>query len=418
MVAAAISVIVNPTSVAAISTEESIEKEDGQRETWGPEVDGLRCRLVAVPTNSNDESPDSTTTISNFVRGDDVTFAVELQNVSDEPATLLGVRYGDSYGKAEGKLATASFAPHLFEFEFTTQDGTPVPRATREYVDSALHLSGASVHEIEPGKSLIVLLRPAKIASPMDYNLAPGSYRAKVRYHGLSEKALAKIKKHWPDKPQTKAWSGEISSNEVAFTVAADPNAPKEVDLEWGKPNKGLRAAVEFKLRHADGTTTVMQDTVPFNTLLNVTVHLQNVSDQPIALVSETWRQEDRLTVIDDTGKETSIGGPWYSGVPVMVRWSLKPGEVAEIQSAAIGVVHDKGAAAELTHPIGKHFIAKPGRYLFRYSVRLGHIQMKDGEGNVILPTINDWQGQLVTGDTPLDIVARATADDEDESSL
>jgi hypothetical protein len=41
-----------------------------------------------------------------FARGDDVTFAVELQNVSDKPVTLLGVRYSDNTPAVKGKLNT------------------------------------------------------------------------------------------------------------------------------------------------------------------------------------------------------------------------------------------------------------------------------------------------------------------------
>ncbi|MEX2168195.1 MAG: M56 family metallopeptidase [Pirellulales bacterium] len=397
-------------SIKVVGAQATAENHDAPApattlsEPWGPDVGGLRCRLVGVPTDVNDEFPDPTKTTSNFARSDDVTFAVELQNVGDKPATLLGVRYGDSYGSAKGKLATASLAPHLFEFEFTAKDGNPVSRPSRMYLESILHLSGASAHEIEPGKSLIVLLRPTKFASPMDYQFTPGTFRATVRYRGPTEKVLAKIRKHWPDKPQMKAWSGEVASNQVAFTVADDPNASKPADLQWGEPKDGMRAAVEFRPRYTDQSVADPREPVPRNTALNVVVHLQNVSEQPIALVSETWRQDDGLTVIDEADKETELRGTRYSGWPVMVRWTLKPGEVAEIHSAAIGVVADKAAAEQLEHPIGKLLIAKPGRYLLRYTIRLGSIQVNDDKGNIVVPAITDWQGQLVTGETPLEV--------------
>jgi hypothetical protein len=64
----------------------------------------LPCRLVIVPTDSNNEEPDLSKTAETFVGGDRVAFAVELKNVSDEPVTLMSVRYGESYlgGTVEG----------------------------------------------------------------------------------------------------------------------------------------------------------------------------------------------------------------------------------------------------------------------------------------------------------------------------
>jgi hypothetical protein len=379
---------------------------------WGPESNGVRCRLVAVPTDMDDENPDSTKSANSFVRGSDVAFAIELKNVGDKSATLLGVRYGDSHGSSSGKLANSYFGPHLFEFEFTDKDGKPVPRPHRVYLESMLHLSSASAHEIAPGKSLIVLLRPAKFISPMEHQLPPGSYQAKVRYRGPTKEVLASIKKHWPDKPQAKAWSGEVTSNEVVFSVAKNPGALQEQPLYWGEPNNGVRAAVEFRPRFGDGSLGNRGDAVPLNTAVNVVVHLENVSDQPVSIVSETWRQDDHVTVKDEAGKATELRGTWFTGWPVMVRWTLQPGEAAEINAAALAIVEEKSAAESLETLVGKTFVAKPGTYLFRYDVRIGGIQMKDGDDKVVAPAIADWQGQLATAETPLVVRARTAEDD------
>ena len=51
----------------------------------------------------------------------------------------------------------------------------------------------------------------------------------------------------------------------------------------------------------------------------------------PISLVSETWRQDDQVTVKDESGAERALQGSWYSGWPQMVRWTLRPGESAEL---------------------------------------------------------------------------------------
>ena len=320
-----------------------VENASATGELWGPEANGIRCRLVAVPANADDESPDSRKTADTYARADDVTFVAELKNVGTESATLLGVRYGESYGSASGKLATSWLAPHLFEFEFTDEDGKLVPRPKRVYLYPLVELSGTSAHQLTPGQSLIVLLRPSKFASPMDYQLSSGTYRAKIHYRGPANDIMEGIKEHWPDKPHANAWSGEVISNQVAFTVASDADALNHAKLEWGEANRGLQAAVEF--RPLDGELNDPPDLVPLGTRLDVIVHLQNVSDQPIALVSESWRQGDELKARDEAGNEAILGGPWYTGVSSMVRWTLEPDEVADIRCSAMGVVANAGEA-------------------------------------------------------------------------
>jgi hypothetical protein len=379
---------------------------------WGPESNGLRCRLVAVSPTSNDESPDASKTTNAFALSDDLTFAVELKNVSEKPLTLLGVRYGDSYPTAAGKLATGFFAPHLFDFEFTDPLGKPIPRPSRVSLGGMLELSGASSHEVAAGKSLVVLLRPSKFNAPMDVQLAPGAYNARVRYHGPNEKARADMLKHWPDKPQGRAWSGDAASNVVAFTVADDPEAPKPAALRYGEPKNGLRAAVELKDARKVRPPGEPEGTIPLNSKLDVVFHLENVSDKPILLVSETWRQDDQVTVKDESGAERALQGSWYSGWPQMVRWTLRPGESAELAAANIAVAADEEAIKKFEHPVGKTLIAKPGRYAFRYTIRIGSIQQQDDKGKILLPGEGDWKGELVTGESSVVVRARTAADD------
>jgi hypothetical protein len=122
-------------------------------------------------------------------------------------------------GESSGKLNTNFFGPRLFEFEFTDVQGKPVPRLERLFVRDIFTLHGTSAHELAVGESLTVLLRLARFSVPMDYQLSPGKYRAKVRYHGPSKSQLATITKHWPDKPQAKAWPSEVTSNAVDFSI-------------------------------------------------------------------------------------------------------------------------------------------------------------------------------------------------------
>jgi beta-lactamase regulating signal transducer with metallopeptidase domain len=380
----------------------------------GPPSDGLRFRLIAVPAATDDESPDIRQTTESFARADDVTFAVELKNVGDKPVVLLGVRYGDSYPTAEGQLNTGFFAPHLFEIEFTDAAGTPVPRPHRELLSAMLELSGASTHELAPGESLVELLRPTRFQSPMQYELPGGDLRVRMRYRGPSRETLAQIARHWPDKPQTRAWSGEVESNEVAFTVAADP-AAAQPELAWGAPQNGLQAAVEFRQNRTRRSPDDPPGMIPLNTVLDAVLHLKNVGEGPISLVSESWRQDDTVTVINEAGEEQMVGGSWYTGVPIMVHWTLQPGEVAQLQASNLAVAADQAALDTLEHPVGKSLIAPPGKYTVSYSIRLGNLQSRDEQGNVLIPGQEDWQGSLATGETTLTVRPRAPEDDARE---
>ncbi|MCY2963350.1 MAG: M56 family metallopeptidase, partial [Planctomycetota bacterium] len=112
----------------AVADETDGNRSVEEAEEWGEAVDGLACRLVPLSPSTDDESPDASQSVQQFTKGDDVTFAVELKNVSEKPITLLGVRYGESYAGAKGKLATSFFGPHLFEFRFTDAKGKAIPR--------------------------------------------------------------------------------------------------------------------------------------------------------------------------------------------------------------------------------------------------------------------------------------------------
>lgn len=84
-----------------VSVAEATE-EDQTMESFGAESAGLRFRLIAVESSTDDEHPDAAKAASEFASAEDVTLAVELKNVSAQPQTLLGVRYGDSYPTAAG----------------------------------------------------------------------------------------------------------------------------------------------------------------------------------------------------------------------------------------------------------------------------------------------------------------------------
>ena len=59
--------------------------------------------------------------------------------------------------------------------------------------------------------------------------------------------------------------------------------------------------------------------------------------------------------------------------------------------------------------------IVPPGAYTISYSFRLGNVQSRDEQGNVLIPGKEDWQGSLATGETTLTVRARTPEDDARE---
>lgn len=396
----------NKASAAEVVAQTDGAKAAARKDIdWGAESNGIRFRIIPVPTSSDDDAPDLSKTTSTFTGADSMTFAVELKNVSEQPITLMGLRYGDSYATAVGKLNASFFGPHLFDMEFTDANGKPVSRPSRALERDMLALSGVSTHTLAPGQSLVELLRPARFMFPMNYDIAPGQYRLKMKYHGPSEAVTAEIKKHWPDKSQAVAWTHSVTSNEVAFTVAPDPADMAADKLVWGPVKDGLQAAIELRrprpTNGAPGSVGSPNEApgVPTKSTISVVFHVKNVSDKNITFSSETGRQGDTIQVTDEAGKAVAVSVPWYSGWPIMVRWVLKPGEVADLNAFVSGL----------------DTIEKPGKYTVQYTIRFNSMQSKDAAGNVTFPLKEDWQSELTTGVTPFFLRTRTPEDDARE---
>jgi len=361
--------------------------DEPEKEQWGSEQNGVACRIVPVATSMDDEAIDMNQSVAEFTKPDDVTFAVELKNVGDKPVTVLGVRYSKDYAAMRGKLNANMFGPHLFEFQFTDSDGKPTPRAERRFPPDtqSMILDGASTHELNPNQSMKCLLRPTKFERSMDYRLGSGKYRVRVRYRGPSQAVLAKIREHWPDKPQLKAWAHEVTSNEVDFSIAPDPNA-RQPRLVWGPEKDGLQAAVEIRVPPNTAGHPNEPPGVLLKTPLMPVFHVKNVSDKPITFVSESPRQGDRVHVTNAAGEEAEVRDVWFSGWPIDVRWNLRPGDVAHL--------------TVLTPSLNE--LDQPGYYSVYYTIRFNSRVQKDSDGNVIFPAPGDWKSELDTGTTLL----------------
>ena len=91
---------------------------------WGDESNGLRCRIVPVSPSMDAKQVDMSTPWTRFDLSDEVTFAIEMKNVSGKPIKLKDIRYGTGYAEeTKNKLNSNHYAPHLFEFTFTDRDG-------------------------------------------------------------------------------------------------------------------------------------------------------------------------------------------------------------------------------------------------------------------------------------------------------
>jgi hypothetical protein len=396
----------------------SAEAEEEGSGGWGEAAGGLRIRVVPIAPTDDEERIDLDKPVGQFDHGDDLTLGVEIENVSDRPVKLQGTRYGNNVTPPwPGKSVSSRFAPLLFDCEFFDKSGRPVERPQREILagDVFMALHSGSVETLEPGKSLILLLRPTQWRGAHEHDLDPGEYRVRVTYHGPSESARRRIGEAWKDNEIAAAWSGRVTAGEASFRIAPDPSG-RAAELVWGEPVDGLRAAVEFlaappgqKKRFRPVPADVA---VPHGSRLRVRLHVQNVGDDEISFWSETWRQQDKVVIIDPAGNEREMRHAWYSGLATMVRWKLKPGQVATLEAITLGVAADEESAKELDHPIGPVVVGKPGTYQLRYALRFGAVQRKGPDGKVVVPGEDDWTGSLITGLTPLSVRERQPADE------
>ena len=182
----------------------------------------------------------------------------------------------------------------------------------------------------------------------------------------------------------------------------------------WGQPVDGLRAAVEF--RSTLSTPQAVRDnaagTFPLGSQVVADLLVQNVSDHNITFWSETWRQDDRMFQIDETGKETELHHSWYSGWPRMNHWELKPQQIAVLPAIGPAIGAKLATMNNFQHPIGPMIGGMPGTYSLRYELRFGGMQRTDKDGKTVIPGEGDWKGTLSTGIAKLEARDRIPADD------
>lgn len=353
---------------------------------WGDESHGLRCRIVPVSPSMDAENVDLSVSQHRFESSDDMTFAVEIQNVGNEPIELRDIRYGEGFAEGTRRTSNANhYAPHLFDFTFTNAAGKAVARTQREFVlPSHAHiLHGGLITEIEPRRSITCLLKLAKFKRSMGYRLTPGNYRVKVRYRGPDHAVRGWIAEHMKPQKPDKTWPHQVTSNFASFLISAD--GFRQSDLVWGGQTNGLRAALDIRVPHDSGIASVAPGVLP-ETSLHAMLHVKNVSNKPITFVSETGRQGDTLRIRTANGEEVKVKGAFFWGLPLDVRWTIQPGEVADLDV--------------LTPSLNQGL--SPGEYSTRDTIRFNSRQLRDKDGNQTFPAPDDYQSEIDTGWTPL----------------
>ncbi|MCA9063086.1 MAG: M48 family metalloprotease [Planctomycetaceae bacterium] len=387
--AAAVFTVVMTLTVGAVFAAISDDDDDG----FGPESFGLRCRIVALSSDTNDDRPDLTIASDSYQTSDDVTLGIELKNVSDKPISLAGIRYGKGFVKdVVGTPRTELLAPNLFEFEFTDLNGKPIARPHREMFDRTDLLHSASIHELQPGESLVEAIRPGKLSHPSNYEIPAGQYKVRVRYHGLTDDEKSKIRKYSPDRPILTTWSHSVQSLETTLAIRESLPTPKPEDLVWGETKDGLQAAIEYRMSPDVAGTPREDPGVPVGTGIGVVFHLRNVSDQTIRFVSETGRQGDAALVTNEDGAKVEVRDVWMSGLPIDVAWKLEPGEIAQLRVLSPAI----------------NSIRHPGRFSLKYKVRFTSRWQKDDAGNVIFPPPGHYASDVMTGEIPFILTQRS----------
>ena len=384
-----------PSQVGVASEEDASRDEFA----WGEARQGLQCRVIPLRADSDEHNPSVAQRIATaaFARDTDVALLVQIKNVSDQPLTLLNVRHNERRTPpAPGHSHSNDDAPLLFRCEVIDDQGQEVRQVAPVFERQQFYLllSDIQTPVLRPGETLETLIRPGQWQYGQQLRLRRGRYRIRVSYQGVPEGLRENAPEVWKDKEWLHSWSGNVHSAWTDLQIQKGREEGESI-LAWGKEHEGLRAA--FRLLPS-------QSTIAFGRQYQVRFFLQNTSDQPVTFWSETWRQEDRAELKLPDGSTKQLSGVWYSGLPIMMHWTLDPGDIAELPAADLGVTHDSQKRDDFEHPVGKVIVGEVGDYRLRFEIRLGSIQSRDKDGKLLFPTEADWVGELKTNWMPLKI--------------
>lgn len=375
-------------ATAFLPGDELVAMESTPEPAWGDASDGLRIRVVPVRTTMNETQVDMQALQRKFEAQKEIAFAVEMENVSDRAIKILDTGYGDSFGKSSGKPNTNWFGQFLFSIEYFDADGKKVGYPEVTHVSSDLVLGSTKQLALAAGQKHRFLIRPSQWRNIHYQRLRHRRYTAVVHYHGISQIASNRIRERDPDDDVLEVWSGDVASRPTSFQIARPKLPPTQ--LGWGEPVNGLRVAMSFA------------NPLPwygFGDKLDLLLHVQNVSDQPITLASEMWLSYPKLSIIDKDGNPIKSGATvTRGGLTPMCRTTLQPGQEIRIGAGNLGVAKTKQQADAFDYLSLGAIVVPAGEYRLFLEFDSRYVpRMEDGKGKQLAPLDGDYEGQLKT---------------------
>ncbi len=168
-----------------------------------------------------------------------------------------------------------------------------------------------------------------------------------------------------------------------------DEEDVKPGETAWGKGTRGLQAGVRFKDESKAG---------PFNfgDKAEIEFVIRNVGEETIEFESAEWREDDQYFVKNLADEKATIetGKIWYSGLPRIKRYTLKPGEEVAIDTGPMGIGGNGIDAFE--HPVVYVPKLTEGNFSAWFQLRMPDIvQAGKDQG---------WTGTLTTGNLKLEV--------------
>jgi hypothetical protein len=185
------------------------------------------------------------------------------------------------------------------------------------------------------------------------------------------------------------------------IAISADPNrcAPEPNSAGgyvWGEPVNGLKAAVEF---------IPEMKSYAIGRQVSIRFHIQNVSDHVIEFTTSTWRLDKTQCMVEDaTGKMMPSFPVWYTGMAIIERKRLSPGQTTTIESASLGFVKEGQMESGFNDLVSPLVRVKPGKYLLWYQLDFPDA-MFERKGRPLYVEPDDWKGTLKTGKRVINVV-------------
>lgn len=365
---------------------------DRDESEWGNVISGLRARVVPVLSSMSEDAIDLTHGVEKFEKPDDVAFAFELENVSDQPVRLVDVYHETRNGEP---IANADWlSQFVFLVDSYGSDGRLIRQPKIEIDDVIFFLHEARVTTLEPGQSQRFLIKPAQWLPAFRQPIHPKNYRVALRYRWMTTPGASQtIRK---DSALLEAAAVDVVSAAVAIEVGGET---RKADLVWGEAINGLRAALSIE----PSKESYMHGEKPA-----VRLHLKNVGKKPLKLISDLSMPHASVTFMDDKGApvepdDLRVDGRLTTGLRGLITLTYQ--QVIVLDVGQLGLAITEARASRFDATTQRTLIAPAGQYSVQLETTLKnvpHARWVEGQENV--PVKDAWVGDLRTGVTPFEI--------------